>query len=176
MYCIYSKNRHPCVLCVHNQVQLFVILWTVAQQTPLSMGFSRQEYWIGLPFPPPGDLPDPGIQSWALEFTALAGGFVTISTTWDSESEVAQQCPVLHDPMDCSLPGFSIPGIFQTRILEWVVISFSRGSSRPRDRTLLSGTIGRLPSEPPGKLLLREKSAKIFQGTEVMIKLALCFP
>ena len=90
MYCIYSKNRHPCVLCVHNQVQLFVILWTVAQQTPLSMEFSRQEYWIGLPFPPPGDLPDPGIQSWALEFTALAGGFVTISTTWDSESEVAQ--------------------------------------------------------------------------------------
>ena len=44
-----------------SRVQLFVTLWTVAHQAPLSMGFSRQEYWSGLPFPPPGDLPDPGI-------------------------------------------------------------------------------------------------------------------
>ena len=42
--------------------QLFVTLWTVAHQAPLSMGFSRQEYWNGLPCPPPGDLPDPGIE------------------------------------------------------------------------------------------------------------------
>ena len=42
-------------------IQLCVTLWAVACQTPLYMGFSRQEYWIGLPFPPPGDLPDPGI-------------------------------------------------------------------------------------------------------------------
>ena len=42
--------------------QLFVILWTVDPQAPLSMGFSRQEYWSGLPCPPPGDLPDPGIK------------------------------------------------------------------------------------------------------------------
>ena len=41
-----------------SHVQLFVTLWTVACQTPLSMGYSRQEYWSGLPFPPPGDLPD----------------------------------------------------------------------------------------------------------------------
>ena len=39
--------------------------WTVAHQAPLSMGFSRQEYWSGLPFPSPGDLPDPGIESWS---------------------------------------------------------------------------------------------------------------
>ena len=44
-----------------SRVQLFATLWTVACQSPLSMGFSRQEYWSGLPFPPPGDLPDPGI-------------------------------------------------------------------------------------------------------------------
>ena len=44
-------------------VQLFVILCTVAYQTPPSMGFSRQEYWTGLPFPSPGDLPNPGIES-----------------------------------------------------------------------------------------------------------------
>ena len=43
-------------------VRLFATPWTVAHQTPLSMGFSRPEYWSGLPFPPPGDLPDPGIE------------------------------------------------------------------------------------------------------------------
>ena len=47
----------------------------------------------------------------------------------------AQACPTLCDPMDCSLPGSSVNGIFQARILEWVAISSSRGSSRPRDRT-----------------------------------------
>ena len=45
------------------------------------------------------------------------------------ESEVAQSCPTLCDPMDCSLPGFSVPRIFQARVPEWVAISFSRGSS-----------------------------------------------
>ena len=49
----------------------------------------------------------------------------------ESESEVAQSCPTLCDPMDCSLPGFSGPGIFQARMLEWVAISFSRESSNP---------------------------------------------
>ena len=45
-----------------SHIQLFVTLWTVAHQAPLSMGFSRQEYWNGLPFPPSGNLPDPGIE------------------------------------------------------------------------------------------------------------------
>ena len=45
-----------------NHVQLFETLWTVACQAPLSMGFSRQEYWSGFPYSPPGDLPDPGIE------------------------------------------------------------------------------------------------------------------
>ena len=58
-------------------------------------------------------------------------------------SEVAQSCPTLCDPMDCSLPGFSVHGIFQARVLEWVAISFSRGSSRPRDRTWVSCIAGR---------------------------------
>ena len=52
-----------------------------------------------------------------------------------SESEVTQSCLTLHDPMDCSLPGPSVHGIFQTRVLERVAISFSRGSSPPRDQT-----------------------------------------
>ena len=49
-----------------SRVQLFVTPWTVARQAPLSMGFSRQEYWNGLPCPPPGDLPDPGIEPESL--------------------------------------------------------------------------------------------------------------
>ena len=56
----------------------------------------------------------------------------------ESESEVAQSCLTLCDPMDCSLPGSSVHGIFQAIVLEWTVISFSRGSSQPRDRTQVS--------------------------------------
>ena len=59
------------------------------------------------------------------------------------KSEVAQSCLTLCDPMDCSLPGFSIHGIFQARVLEWVAISFSRGYSRPRDGTQVSRIAGR---------------------------------
>ena len=51
-----------CHACVLSRVRLFATPWTVALQAPLSMGFSRQEYWSGLPFPSPGYLPDPGIE------------------------------------------------------------------------------------------------------------------
>ena len=61
----------------------------------------------------------------------------------ESESEVAQSCLTLCDPMDCSPPGSSVHGIFQARVLEWVAISFSRGSSQPRDRTQVSRIAGR---------------------------------
>ena len=62
--------------CVLSQVQLFAILWTVARQVPLSMGFPRQEYWRGLPCCPPGDLPDPGTEPWspALQADSLPPG------------------------------------------------------------------------------------------------------
>jgi len=60
-----------------------------------------------------------------------------------SEVEVAQSCLALFDPMDCSLPGSFVHGILQARILEWVVIPFSRGSSQPRDQTRVSCTAGR---------------------------------
>ena len=69
---------------------------TAAHQAPLSLGFSRQEHWSGLPFPSP---------------------------MHESESEVAQSCPTLSNPMDCSLPGSSIHGIFQARVLEWGAIA-----------------------------------------------------
>ena len=69
------------------------------------------------------------------------------------ESEVTQSSPTLCDPMDCNLPGSSVHGIFQARILKWVAISFSRRSSQPRDRTPVShyDAADALPSEPPGK-------------------------
>ena len=60
-----------------RHVQLFAALWIVANQAPLSVGFSKQEYWIGLPFLTPGDLPDPGIEPTALVSATLAGGFFT---------------------------------------------------------------------------------------------------
>ena len=58
-------------------VQLFATLWTVVHQAPLSMGFLRQEYWSGLPFLSPRDLPDPGIKPTSLASPALAGRFFT---------------------------------------------------------------------------------------------------
>ena len=61
----------------------------------------------------------------------------------ESESEVIQSCPTLCDLVDCSLPGFSLHRILQARILEWVAIFFSRGSSWPRDRTQVSRIAGR---------------------------------
>ena len=65
-----------------------------AHQALLSLGFSRQEHWSGLPFPSPMH-----------------------------ESEIAQSCPTPSDPMDCSLPGSSVHGICQARVLEWVAIA-----------------------------------------------------
>ena len=62
--------------------------------------------------------------------------------TW-SESKVAQSCPTLCDPVDCTLPGSSVHGIFQTIVLEWIAISFSRGSSQTRDWTRVSLIVDR---------------------------------
>ena len=72
------------MLSCFSHVQLFATLWTVAHQTPLSTGFSKQEYWNGLQRPPSEDLPDPGIEPMSLESSALAGGFFTTSATWEA--------------------------------------------------------------------------------------------
>ena len=66
-----------------SRVQVFASLWTVADQAPLSMGFSWQKQWSGLPCPPPGDLSDPGIQPVSLMPPALAVQFFTTSATWE---------------------------------------------------------------------------------------------
>ena len=73
-----------------------------AHQAPPSLGFSRQEHWSGLPFPSP-----------------------THESESENEIEVAQSRPTLSDPMDCSLPGSSVHGIFQARVLEWGATAFS---------------------------------------------------
>ena len=67
-----------------SHVRLFVTPWTVAHQAPLSIDFSRQEYWSGLPLPPPGDLLDLGIKPASLASPALTCKFSTSSTTWEA--------------------------------------------------------------------------------------------
>ena len=74
---MYVLSRFSCI-------QLFVTLWTGTHQAPLFMGFSRQEYWSGLPFPSSGDFPNPKIEPMSLTSPALAGGFFTTSATWEA--------------------------------------------------------------------------------------------
>ena len=81
-----------------SRVRLCATPEKAAHQAPPSLGISRQEHWSGLLFPSP---------------------------MHESESEVAQWCPTLSDPMDCSPPGSSIHGIFQAKVLEWGAIAFS---------------------------------------------------
>ena len=86
-----------------RRVRLCATPEMAAHQAPPSLGFSRQEYWSGLPFPSP---------------------------MHESESEVIQLCSTLSDPMNCSLPGSSVHGIFQERVLEWGAIAFSDSLKR----------------------------------------------
>ena len=76
------------IVCYLNKLlqscHLFEALWAVACQAPLSMGFSRKEYWSGLPFCPPGDRPDTGIEPMSPVSPTLAGGFSATSTTWEA--------------------------------------------------------------------------------------------
>ena len=88
-----------CVLSPFSRVLLFATLCTIAHQAPLSIGFSREEYWSELPFPFP------------------------MHACMHAKS--LQSCPILCDPKDSSPPGPSVHEILQARILEWVAISFS---------------------------------------------------
>ena len=88
MYRYTHTNMHSiilaCLLSHFGRIQLFTTLWTVARQAPLSMGFSRQEYWSGLPCPPPGDFPDSQTELTSLVSPALPGTFFTTSTIWEA--------------------------------------------------------------------------------------------
>ena len=140
----------PCVLSRFCHVWLFVTLWTVAHQTPLSMEFSRQEYWSRLPCPPPEDLPNPGIKPESPVTPALQADSLCTEPAgkpiclWEVIESVS--CPVVPDslwPHGLQPTGFSIHGIFWVRILEWLAISFFRASSQPRDWTWVSCIAGR---------------------------------
>ena len=120
----------PCSLVyvsVLGHVQLFATLWTTAHQGPLSMAFSRQEYWSRLPFPPPGDLLDPGIEPASLASPALPGRFFSTEPPRKPHllvsvqfSSVAQSCLTLCDPMNRSTPGLlvhhQLPEFTQTHV------------------------------------------------------------
>ena len=80
---LYSLSQHE-PLCMLSHVRLFATSWAVTHQPPLSIAFPRQEYWTGLPFPSPGDLPHPGIKPRSL---ALAGEFFT------TEPPLSHKCP-----------------------------------------------------------------------------------
>ena len=106
-----------------------------------------------LPCPSPGDLPDPGIKPASHCFLHWQAGSLPPAPPgklWRSgdgqravKALVTQSCPTLCDPMNSSSPGSSVHRNFQARVLEWVVIPFSRGSSQPRDQTQVSCIVGR---------------------------------
>ena len=133
------------MICMHAKLlQSCLTLCDPMDYSPLgssSMGFSRQEYWSGLPSPPPGDLPGPGKEPESLPPPALADRFFTARATWegpdDTKVKVAQSCLTLWDPMD-----YTVHGILQARIVEWVAVPFSRGSSQPGEWTQVSLTAG----------------------------------
>ena len=127
-----------------SPVQLFATPWTVAYQASPSMGFSRQEYWSGVPLPSPGESSRPRDQT---QVSRIGGrGFNLSVTREDSVKKVKVKVKVKSlSPVRL----FGIPwtaayhGILQARILEWIAISFSRGSSQPRDQNQVSRIVDR---------------------------------
>ena len=115
------------------------IPWTTSTVAVRSWGFEKgkRPWWDG---------------RWRLRSTQPPGGGLLLHTLPRKKSEVTQSHLALCDPMDGSLPGSSLHGVLQARVLEWVAISFPRGSSQPRDQTYISYTAGKFfTTEPPGK-------------------------
>ena len=103
----------PRKICVCSVAKLRLIFgqWTVACQSPLSMGFSRHKYWSGLPCPPPGDLPDPGIKPTFLTCPALGGFFTTNATGKAHVIPYHNISCILHSSLSsigCKLPENSV--------------------------------------------------------------------
>ena len=94
LFAVFAPALTQCLAhsaCVPSRFRVFVTLWAMARQAPLPMGFSRQEYWSGLPCPPPGDLPNAGIELASLTSPALAGEFFTTLATWEARLEHGAQ-------------------------------------------------------------------------------------
>ena len=119
--------------------------WIIAHQAPLSMGLSRQQYRSGLPCPPPGDLPNPGIEPTALTSPVLAGEFFTTSATWEAtkdrtkrEAEPSNSC---QPPAGEQGPGHRKQGLSVKREAGWPSQHLRpcfRSPSECRDRAILS--------------------------------------
>ena len=104
--------------------------------------------WVAIPFSRGSSQPrrsNPGLPHCRHSLPSEPPGKQISDMKWSEVKwiEVAQSCPTVCDPMDCSLLGSSVHGIFQARILEWVAIYFSRGTSQPRDQTRVSCIAGR---------------------------------
>ena len=119
-----------------SRVRLFATSWTVAHQAPLSVEFSRQEYWSGLSFPFSRGSSRPRNRT-RVSRIAKENRCFTVSVTREAKVEAAQSCLTLCDPMD-----YRAHGILQARVLEWVAVAFSRGSSQPRDQSQVSCIAG----------------------------------
>ena len=130
------------VLSCFSQVQLFATLWTIVPQALLPMGFSRQEYWSGLPCPPPGDLPNPGTEpesplSPALQAVSLLLSHQGNPTGNISSVQLLSCVRLFVTPWTIQSMEFSRPEYWS-----WVAFPFCRGSFQPRDRTQVSCIAG----------------------------------
>ena len=126
-----------CVLSRFSCVQLCATPWSEAHQAPLS----RHEYWSGLPFPSPGNLPKPGIEPGSLTLPALAGGFLT---TQFSSVQSLKSCLTLGDPMNCSTPD--LPSITNSWSLPKLM---SIELVMPSSHLILCSPLLLLPPIPP---------------------------
>ena len=124
--------QRKCLKCFINIWCTFSVLWTGLRKCPIIVLVLRVQNQELLHY----------LLLSRYESTRYLSG-TALGMDTQRESEVAQSCPTLCDPMDCSPPGSSVHGIFQARILELVAISFSRRSSRPRDWTQVSHIVGR---------------------------------
>ena len=127
-FCIFWEVISDMLCCAQSlsHVRPFATPWTVAHQAPLSVGFSRQEYWSGLPCPPPGDLPNLGTEPRPPALLADSLPSEPPRSDAAAAAKSLQSYPTLCGPMDHSPPGSSICGIFQARVLEWGAIAISR--------------------------------------------------
>ena len=123
-------------------------VWSLSQEDPVEKGMATQFSILAWRIPwieEPGGLQSTGHKELDMTERLTHTHTPTFSNEESSKSEslVTESCLTLCDPMDCRLTGSSAHGVFQARVLEWVALAFSRGSSRPRDWTRVSHTVGR---------------------------------
>ena len=161
-----------------SHVGLFATPWIVAHQAPLSMGFSRQEYWSGLPCPSPGDLPDPGIRPVSLSLVLqLEGGFFITSTTWEAQISVSSSMKwgVILSGWPKSSFGFFCKMLLktQTNVLANPIVSILKGHCT-MDRGAWQATVHRVAKSQTGLKqlsththIIKEKMNTQYSGTEL---------